>query len=78
MTLLQTIGKKGTDAVKRLRLQKLARGYPFMINTKDLESNQCYLEYPDGTIALVFLPKSATSFTAIRYPSGKCKNELPV
>jgi hydrogenase maturation factor HypF (carbamoyltransferase family) len=44
MKALQIIEKKGNDAVQRLRLQKLRSGHPFMINAKDLESNQCYLE----------------------------------
>ena len=39
--------------VKKLREQKLRAGLPFMINVKELASNQCYLEYPDGVIKLV-------------------------
>lgn len=66
MTALQIIEKKGNDAVQRLRLQKLRSGRPFMINAKDLESNQCYLEYPDGSIQLVFLKDAAREFTVIR------------
>jgi hypothetical protein len=66
MTALQIIEKKGNDAVQRLRLQKLRSGHPFMINAEDLESNQCYLEYPDGSIQLVFLKDSAREFTVIR------------
>ena len=37
-----------------------------MINSKDLESNQCYWEYPDGSIQLVFLKNAAKEFTVIR------------
>ena len=66
MTALQTIGKIGTDAVKELRLQKLRNGLPFMINSDDLESNQCYLEFPDGTIKLVFLATGAREFTTVK------------
>ena len=66
MTALQTIEKKGNDAVQKLRLQKLHDGHPFMINSKDLEPNQCYLEYPDGSIQLVFLKNAAKEFTVIR------------
>ena len=66
MTALQTIGKIGTEAVQNLRLQKLRSGNPFMINSKDLEPCQCYLEYPDGSIQLVFLKKAAREFTVIR------------
>ncbi len=60
------IGKTGNEAVQKLRLQKLQSGYPFMINSKDLESNQCYLEYPDGSIQLVFLKNAAREFTVIK------------
>ena len=66
MTALQTIGKIGTDAVKELRLQKLRNGLPFMIDSDDLESDQCYLEFPDGTIKLVFLSTGAREFSTIR------------
>jgi hypothetical protein len=66
MTALQTIEKIGNEAVQELRLQKLRGGHPFMINSKDLESNQCYLEYPDGKILLVFLKNAAREFTVIR------------
>ena len=66
MTVLQTIEKIGTEAVQELRLQKLCNGHPFMINSKELESNQCFLEYPNGKILLVFLKNAAREFTAIR------------
>ena len=55
MTALQTIEQIGNKAVQKLRLQKLRSGHPFMINSKELEPNQCFLEYPDGTIQLVYL-----------------------
>jgi hypothetical protein len=55
ITALQSIVKIDNDAVKELRLHKLRNGQPFMINSKDLKCNQCFLEYPDGTIQLVFL-----------------------
>jgi len=66
MKSLKAIEKIGNDAVQELRLQKLRNGYPFMINCNELESNQCYLEYPDGKILLVFLKKGARDFTVIR------------
>jgi hypothetical protein len=66
MTALQIIEKIGNEAVQKLRLQKLRHGHPFMINSKDLEPNQCYLEYPDGSIQLVFLKNAAKEFTVIR------------
>ena len=66
MTALQTIEQIGNKAVQKLRLQKLRSGHPFMINSKELEPNQCYLEYPDGTIQLVYLKNAAKDFTVIR------------
>jgi len=66
MTPLQAIEKKGNEAVQELRVQKLRSGHPFMINSKDLPSNQCYLEFPDGTFQLVYLKNAAREFTVIR------------
>lgn len=36
-----------------------------MINSDLLPSNQCYLEYPDGSIALVFLNRKMNDFKTI-------------
>lgn len=66
MRELEKIAQKGTEAVKRLRLETLRNGYPFMINSKDLPGNQSYFEYPDGSLALVALSKSTKDFTIIR------------
>ncbi len=66
MVTLQNIENKGTTAVKRLRSEKLAKGLPFMINSKELPSSQCYLEYPNGSIQLVALSKNARDFDVIR------------
>ncbi len=66
MSTLQNIEKKGTAAVMRLRSQKLAKGLPFMINSKELPTTQCYLEYPNGSIQLVTLSKNAQDYDVIR------------
>jgi hypothetical protein len=63
---LKIIQNKGTKAVRKLRLQKLRNGQSFMINSKELLSNQCYLEYPDGSIKLAVLNKSSPDFDIIR------------
>lgn len=76
MTALQTIGKIGNEAVQKLRMQKLTNGRPFMINSRDLETNQCYLEYPDGKIQLVFLKNAAKEFTVIRTLSSSEEQSL--
>ena len=66
MTQLNIIEQKGTQAVKEMRLQKLKSGYPFMINSKELSTNQCYLEYPNGIIKLVSFTSAARDFNVIR------------
>jgi hypothetical protein len=63
---LKIIEKRGTEAVRKLRLTKLRSGRPFMINSKELLSNQCYLEFPDGSIKLVTLKTSAKDFDILR------------
>ena len=76
MTALQTIEQIGNNAVKKLRLQKLRNGRPFMINSRDLAPDQCYLEFPDGNIQLVYLKNSAKDFTIIRTLSLKEEQAL--
>ena len=66
MTDLKELEKLGSTAVKRLRLSKLKKGHPFMINSNSLPTNQCYIEYPDGNIVLATLSKSSMDFTVIR------------
>ena len=65
MTALQ-IENIGNTAVKQLRINKLKSGFPFMINSNELPTNTCYLEYPDGVIKLVTIKKDARDFTWIR------------
>lgn len=60
------LSKVGTDAVKRLRVQKLSEGFPFMINSNDLPLGQCYLEYPNGKIVLSTLSSESRDFVMIR------------
>ncbi len=76
MSTLQNIEKKGTAAVKRLRSQKLAKGLPFMINSNELPTTQCYLEYPNGSIQLVVLSQTSRDFTVIRELSLPESNRL--
>lgn len=56
----------GTEAVKRLRKQKLMNGHPFMINSRSLPKGQCYLEYPDGIIKIASLSPSKAEFTILK------------
>jgi hypothetical protein len=66
MTALQVIEEKGNKAVRRLRKQKFAHGHPFMINSRELERYQCYLEFSNGSICLVELIPSTQEFMTIR------------
>lgn len=66
MNTLQRYGQIGTDAVRKLRENKLRAGLPFMINVDDLSSNQCYLELPNGVIQLVELNSRKDDFSVVR------------
>jgi hypothetical protein len=66
MSDLEVLENIGTAAVKRLRKQELAAGFPFMINSKDLPSTQSYMEYPDGTINIVTVATDKHSFDTVR------------
>jgi len=66
MPTVEITSKKGTNAVKKLREQKLRSGLPFMINVKELATNQCYLEYPNGSIKLITVVHSTRDINVIR------------
>lgn len=66
MSTINLTSKKGTSAVKRLREQKLRSGLPFMINVRELSTNQCYLEYPNGIINLIAIAHSSRDMEIIR------------
>lgn len=71
MSEIEILEQAGTEAVKRLRKEKLANGRPFMINAQELPTNQCYLEYPNGSIHLVTLSENKRDFAIIRQLSQK-------
>lgn len=56
----------GTLAVKKLRLQKLRDGIPFMINSNALQEGQSYIEFPNGIIQLVSITSGDKDFTLIK------------
>jgi hypothetical protein len=66
MTEVKKLEQLGTNAVKRLRIEKLKNGNPFMINSKDLPIDQCYLEYANGKIVLVSFSSGSHDFIKIR------------
>lgn len=66
VTDVQKLEQTGSNAVKMLRINKLRKGMPFMINAKELPGNQCYLEFPDGKILLVTISSAGSDFTVLR------------
>jgi hypothetical protein len=59
------VHKSGLEAVRLLRKKKHRQGLPFMINSNTLETNQCYLEYPDGSMKIVEANSKKTDFVII-------------
>ena len=66
MVSIHFTSNRGTIAVRKLREKKLKNGLPFMINTKELASNQCYMEYPNGTIKLMTVINSTKEIDFLR------------
>jgi hypothetical protein len=71
---IKQIEKSGLQAIKNLRERKLKNGQPFMINSNSLPSGQCYMEYPNGSIALVSLCRKSSDFKVITEYSAKQVN----
>lgn len=63
-------------AVMKLRQQKLKQGVPFMINSDMLESDQCFLEYPDGIIRIAEASSSDRDFLIVYEFSVNESNNL--
>lgn len=76
MSTIEITSRKGTNAVRKLREQKLRNGLPFMINVKELSINQCYLEYPNGSIQLIPVVLSTRDIDVIRELSSTEGNHL--
>ena len=53
------------NKIKSLRKEKLAQGLPFMINSDELPSYQCYLEYPDGSIKIAEANSGESDFKIV-------------
>lgn len=68
---MTSIQNAGTEAVKKLRLEKLSQGMPFMINSRELPNEQCYLEYPTGIIKLAQMSASKKDFIILKEFSQK-------
>ena len=57
--------KSALNKIKALRKEKLSQGVPFMINSENLPTYQCYLEYPDGSIKIVEANSKGLDFKII-------------
>jgi hypothetical protein len=73
---IQELNKKASGVVKKLRISKLKSGRPFMINTSDLPSYQCYIEHPDGTIQLVAIAETLRDYIPVRTLSEAEQNSI--
>lgn len=76
MAIRRIKSNRNSIVVKKLRDQKLRAGLQFMINVKELSSNQCYLEYPNGLIKLVSTVSSTRDITIIRELDSSDANKL--
>lgn len=57
--------RSAARAIKLLRKKKLSQGLPFMINSNLLPTDQCYLEYPNGSIKIVKANSRGSDFKVI-------------
>ena len=51
--------------IRQLRKKKLQQGLPCMISSDDLPAEQCYLEYPDGSIKIAEAGFRSSNFKII-------------
>lgn len=66
MTQAQKLEQIGHNAIMKVRLNKLRRGKPFMINSPDLPTYQCYMEYADGKITIEQINEFGNDFKVVR------------
>jgi hypothetical protein len=76
MAIKKISSNRNGIVVKKLRDQKLRAGLPFMINMKELDSNQCYLEYPNGIIKLVSIVPSTRDINVVKELKTSDANNL--
>lgn len=78
MTRLQKLEQIGHKAILKLRFNKLSRGKPFMINSNNLPSHQCYMEYADGKITIEQISESRNDFEVVRELSAEEAAQLRI
>ena len=76
MTVKKISSNRNSIIVKKLRDQKLRAGLPFMINVKELASNECYIEYPNGVIKLVSMVSSSRELNVVKELNTSDANKL--
>lgn len=76
MTVKKISSNRNSIIVKKLRDQKLRAGLPFMINVKELASNECYIEYPNGVIKLVAMVSSSRELNVVKELNTSDANKL--
>ena len=76
MSSVETTSRKGTLSVRKLRELKLRSGLPFMINARELATDECYLEYPDGSIKLISVAHTSSNMDVIRELTSKEASQL--
>ena len=57
--------QSGMLALQLLSKAHFEEGHPFMINADKLPADQCYLEFPDGTIQLVTISRRKQDFEVV-------------
>ena len=76
MKKLEKLQKRANKAIRLLRRQKHRKELPFMINSDMLETEQCFLEFPDGIIKIVEADKVRIDFKVVFEFSRKDSNAL--
>jgi hypothetical protein len=57
--------KSAQKAIQVLRKKKLEQGQPFMINSDILNTDQCFMEFPDGTLKVVEADSKGCDFRIV-------------
>lgn len=68
---IKQLEANGFKAVQLLRKAKLKKGQPFMINSRQLPSDQCFLEFPGGSIKVVTVSKKENEFVVVKELTDK-------
>jgi len=73
---VKNMEKAAAEAIRKLRLEKLNSGHPFLIFAEELPAGQSYLEYPDGTIHIVAIDENSRKFITVKKLSTKASTNI--